>query len=135
MRHLATAKAYIKLDLIACHQKAPRLVCLCLNIMIISFWHKAELLQFGLLLVLARLALLLALLITELAVIEQSANRRHGVWRNFYQIKPAILGELLRIAHGDDPDLRAVFVDEPYFTGANTIINAEPISDFWSPSQ
>jgi hypothetical protein len=101
--------------------------------MIVGFGAQTHLLEFGLLLMLAGLAFFLALLVAKLAIVHQAADRRRGVGRHFDKVQVAFFGEALGLLDTDDTNLCPVLIDEPYFTGTNTVVDAKPISNCNTP--
>ena len=77
------------------------------------------------LLFLARGALALVLLIQELAIVLNLADRRHGVGGDLYQIERSLTGHLQGLEWWHDAKLFAIFVDDADFAGADTFVSAD----------
>lgn len=122
--HFPAAEEDGEFHLMAGIEKFRGLPPLRLQIVVINLWPDAHFFQLNDVLMAARLALLPALLVTELAVVHQTTDGRHGVWRNFDQIKPALTRHLQRIERGNDANLLAVLVDEPDLANPDTLVDA-----------
>src|SRR5690606_16906611 len=90
-----------------------------LVIVLVDVGGKPHFLDVHDLLVAAGFLLLLLLLVPELAVVHDAADRRFGLRRHVDQVKPQILGALQRVPERHDADLLAVRPDYPNFPGAN----------------
>ena len=134
MGHLTSAKTYVKFDLITLQQKALRLIRLYADVMVISLRHQADLLELGLLLVLARFALFLTLLVAEFTVVKQTTNRRHRIGGHLNQIKATLLGHIHGLTHSDNANLCALIVNQAHLARANAIVDAKPIPNGATPS-
>src|SRR6185369_1153867 len=88
--------------------------------------HRTELdlLDLNDLLFLAGFGLLLLLLETVLAVIQNLADRRRGVGRNLDQIETGILGLGQGLCDRDGTEVGTVLVDQVNLTNANIFIDA-----------
>jgi hypothetical protein len=84
--HLAAFKAQGRLDLVAFSQETDCLVLLGLVVVLVDGDRELDFLDGDDFLLLARGAVALVLLVEELAVILNAANRRLGGRRDFYQI-------------------------------------------------
>jgi hypothetical protein len=73
------------------------------------------------------------LLVAKLAIVHQAADRRRGVGRHFHKIQFTFFGEALGLLDADDANLCPVLIDEPYFTGTDTVVDAKPISNCITP--
>jgi hypothetical protein len=76
---------------------------------------------------------LLLLLVHELAEVHDAADRRLGGRRHFDQVEQALARQLQCLIDGDDPDLRAVGVDDPDLRNADAFIRARRLVDASSP--
>jgi hypothetical protein len=72
-------------------------------------------------------AIALFFLVEEFAVVLYAANRRNSRGLNFHQIEPTLAGDLERFKRGEDAELLAILVDHAYFTGADSIVNADKL--------
>ena len=77
------------------------------------------------LLLLARGALALFLLVEETAVVLDAAHRGDGVGRDFDQIQAALACDLQRLKGRKNSKLFAVFVDDADFARANPVVDAD----------
>jgi hypothetical protein len=75
-------------------------------------------------LLLAGGAFALFLLVEKAAVVLDAADRWNRGRRNFYQIEPALAGDLQGFKRGQDAKLFAVFIDDANLACANTIVDA-----------
>ena len=90
MCKLPSAKTYVELDFIAVGQEAPSLIALHLDVMIVSIRLQPNLLDLDNFLVLTCFALFFRLIVAELAVVHEPADRWVGVRRYFYQIQATL---------------------------------------------
>ena len=91
--HLAAAEAQARLHLVALGQEADRLVLLGLVVVLVHGDRELDFLEGDDLLLLARGALALFLLVEKAAVVLDAADGRNGVGRNFNQIEAALAGD------------------------------------------
>src|SRR6202034_2949850 len=77
------------------------------------------------LLLLARSALALVLLVQELAIILNAADRRHCIRRNLNQIQRPLAGHLQGIERRHDAELLAILVNDADLAGANSFVSAD----------
>ena len=122
--HFASPEEDGQLDLVSMIEKLRSLTALRFKVMIVDFWTNPDFLELDDVLVPARFALLLRLLVPELAVIHQAANRRHRVGSHLYKIKPALARHIKRIAGRNHTDLIAFFIDQPDFTNPDSFIDS-----------
>ncbi|BBX83093.1 hypothetical protein MAUB_09660 [Mycolicibacterium aubagnense] len=92
--------------------------------MIVDLGSQLLFLDDGLLLVLARLALLESRLVLELAVVHDLANRRLGAWRNFDKVEIGVCGDAEGIFDAHDAYLFTVRSDQPNFRYSNALVDA-----------
>lgn len=123
--HLASAEAEAGLDLVAALQELDRLILLCLVVMLVHRDGELDFLDDDDLLLFARGAFGLFLLVEETAVVLDAADRWDGVWRDFDEVEPTFAGDLQRLKGRQDAELFAVFVDYANFAGANAIVDAD----------
>ena len=76
-------------------------------------------------LLLACCAIALVLLVEELAVILNAADRGLGGGRNFYQVEATLAGYFKSFEGRQNSELFTVFVDDADFTRANSVVNAD----------
>jgi hypothetical protein len=88
--------------------------------------HRPELdlLDLDDLLLLAGFGLLLLLLEPVLAVIQDLADRRHGVGRNLDQIETGLCGLGQRVGDGDGSEVGTVGVDQVNLANADVFVDA-----------
>jgi hypothetical protein len=103
-------------------QKLARLIDFDRHIVIGYLGTNANLLDLDLLLRLPRLPLTPRTLIHELAIIQQTTNRRIGIGRHLDEIQTSVVGQTLRLSQRIDPQLLAGFVNQSDFFGADLII-------------
>jgi hypothetical protein len=75
--------------------------------------------------VLVRLALLLRLLVLELAVVEDAADGRVGVRRDLDEVQALFAGHLERLLDGDDTEFLTLVVDDEDFPDTNPFVDAK----------
>jgi len=76
-------------------------------------------------LVLARLALLLRLRVLELAVVQDTADRRVSVRRDLHKVEVSLTGDIKRLGDRDDAQAFAVFSDKQGFPSPDVLVGAE----------
>ena len=124
VRHLASAETEARLDLVAALQKLDSLVLLGLVVMVVHRDGKLHFLHDDDLLLFARGAFGLFLLVEKAAVVLDAADGRDGIRGDFNQVEPSFAGNLQRFKGRQDPELFPVFVDYANFAGANAIVDA-----------
>jgi hypothetical protein len=92
--------------------------------MVVDHRPELDLLDLDDLLFLAGFRLLFLLLEPILAVIQDLADRRHGVGRNLDQVEPGFGGLGQRVCYGDGSEVRTVFVDQVNLANANVFVDA-----------
>lgn len=85
---------------------------------------QADFLDLDLGLRLARFALLLGLLVQELPVVEDPADRRNRVGCNLDQVEVGLLGDAQRLVDGDDADVLPIRADQAYFREPDLLVDA-----------
>ena len=118
MLHLAAAKEDGDLDLVVVAQELERLIRFRLDVVIAGFGPNANFLQ----LLLTNLGVFLVLVrIVEahFAVIENAANRRALVRRNFYKVEINRSGLLQGLGRGNYTELLSLDTDEPDWSDTN----------------
>src|SRR6185295_11854121 len=78
-----------------------------------------------------RLGFLLMLLIFELAVVENSTNRRARTRCDLDQIELRFFRPAQRVRDCDDANLAAVGSNEPYLRDANPLVDAVSLLRWW----
>jgi len=119
----ATPEEDGEFDLIPIVQKFCCPFALGLEIVVVDFGPNPHFLQLNNMLILAGLALLAALLITELAVIHEPANRWDSVGRYLDEIQTTFTRHFKRIPSLNNPDLVAQIVNQANFPDTNPIVN------------
>jgi len=125
MGHLAALEAKRRLYLIAIAKEANSLILLGLVVVLIDGNGELDLFDGDDLLLLARGAVALVLLIQELAVVLDLADGRNGIGGDLYQVQRAFAGHLEGLKRGHDAELFAIFVDDADLAGADTFIGAD----------
>ena len=92
--------------------------------MVVDHRPELDLLDLDDLLFLAGLGLFLLLLEPVLAVIQDLADRRRGVWRNLDQIEPGLGGLGERVCDGEGSEVRTVGADQVNLFDANVLVGA-----------
>jgi hypothetical protein len=64
------------------------------------------------------------LLIAEFAIVHDLAHGRHGLWRDFNQVKLSFFRHAQGIVAGDNTHLIAFGIDQAQFTSGNFSIQA-----------
>ena len=121
--HFASAEAQRDLGLVAVLKEALQAAQFRLEVVLIRGRTELDFLDLDdFLLGLGFLSLLL-LLIAELAVIHQTADRRDCVGRNLDQIHPCILSHAEGFGCADDPDLGAIDAGQSDFRNSDLTID------------
>lgn len=123
--HLATFEAQGRLDLVAFAKEADCLILLGLVVMLVDGDGELDLFDDDDLLLLAGGAVALVLLIEELAVVLDLADRRNGVRGDLYEVESALTGHLEGFKRSHDAELFAVLVDNANFACADTFVGAD----------
>ena len=122
--HLATTEEDGQLDLIPGAEELRGLPPFRFEIVVVDLGPDANFFQLDNMLVAAGLALFSALLVSELTVVHEPADRWHGVWRHLDQVEPTLARHLKRIECRDDPNLLAVLIDQPDLADPDALIAA-----------
>lgn len=122
--HFTAAERDRHLDLIAAVQKLRGLPSFGRQIMIVDFRSNSDFLELNDMLVAPRFPFLTALLVPELPVVHQSADRRDRVGRHLDEIQASLARHVKRLTSLHDSDLRAFLVNQPDFANANALIHA-----------
>ena len=125
MGHLAAAKTKAGFDLVAANKKLDGLIFLGLVVMFVDGDGELDLLDHNDFLLLFGGAFALFFLVEEASVVLNAADGGNRVGRYFYQVEPALTGNLERFKRGQDAHLLAVFVDDADLTRANSIVDAD----------
>jgi hypothetical protein len=123
--HLASAETEAGLDFVAAVQELDCLIFLGLVVVFVHCNGELDFLNDDDLLLFARGAFGLVLLVEEAAVVLDAADGWDGGGRDFDQVESTFAGNLERLKRGQDAELFAVFVDYADFAGANAIVDAD----------
>ena len=126
MRHPAGAETEGDLDFIAIPEKLDTVADLDLKIVVINKAHlggDGDALHVGLALLLASLTLALALLVLELPVVHDPADRRGRGGGDLDEIHSLTAGYIQCFTRGHNPKLLSVFAYNTHFTNANAVVN------------
>ena len=105
-------------------EKLCRLAPFGFQVMVVDLRSNANFLEFDDVLILARIALLAALLIPELAIVHKTAHRWNSIRRNFDEIKSLLASHLERVTRRDDPYLVTFVIDQPDLADPDALIYA-----------
>ena len=122
--HFPTAKPQCYFYLVTIFDEAAKITHFDLVIIFVSSRPKFHFLDLDLLLLLLGLMRLFRCLVLEFADIHDSANRRLGQRRNFYQIQPDIFRHHERVANRDDSSLLPFTVNQAHFRRIDFLIDA-----------
>lgn len=140
VRHLAATETQAGLHLVAIVQEADSLVLLRLVVVLIHGNGELNFLDDDNLLLLARSAVALVLLVEILAVILDAADGGNGVWGDFHEIQRTFARDLQRVERGHDAKLFAIFIDHAdfaradFFVGADETLDGTLVSKRWNSS-
>jgi hypothetical protein len=73
----------------------------------------------------ARFPFLLCLVVLELAVVEQAADRGHGVRRDLYEVQIGFAGHFEGLRKRDDSQPVALVIDDKDFSGPDALVDSE----------
>ena len=73
------------------------------------------------------------MLVLELAVVEDAADRWIGVWRDLDEIEALFAGLCERLLNGDYAELLPLVVDDEDFADPNPFVDAEIFSCYRAP--
>jgi len=124
MGHLAAAEAQRHLDLVAFLEEPLHGAHLHLVVVVVDHRAEFDLLDLDDLLLLARFGLLFLLLESVFAVVQDLADRRYGVGRDFDQIEAGLQGLGQGVCDRDGTEVGAVLVDQVNLTNADIFIDA-----------
>jgi len=123
--HLTSAETEAGFHLVAALQEFDCLIFLGLVIVVVHRDGEFNFLDDDDLLLFARGALGLVLLVKKAAVVLNAADGWDGGRRDFDQVESTFAGNLERFKWGQNAELFAVFVDHADFAGANAIVDAD----------
>ena len=103
------------------------------QVVVIDLRPQAHALELGDLLILLGFPLLLCLLILELAVIKDTADRGNGRRSNFHQIHAGFARLAQCIINSHDAQLLTFWPDEAYISGTDAFVDAKLFTDARSP--
>lgn len=124
MGHLAPPEQHRQLDFVASVKKLRRLPALRLQVVVVDLGPNPDFFEFNHMLVAPRLPLFAALLVAELPIVHQSADGGNRVRRHLDQIESSLAGHLKRISGLNNPDLRALIVDESDLANPDALIHS-----------
>ena len=122
--HLAASEHDGDFDLVAALEELLRVARLHLQVVRIDLGAHSNLAQDRGVLAFAGLALLLGLLVLELAVVEQAADRGHGVRRNFYEVEVGFARHFQGLWERDGTEPVSFIVDEEDFSGSDAVVDS-----------
>src|SRR5215468_2878825 len=120
---LAAAERDRELDLVLLLQERPSVLQLGEVVVILDLGTELHFLEMNDVLFLARDALALRLLVLELSVVHDAADRWARGRRNLDQIESPLLRHGQRVARGDDANLLSCVIDEPHLRNANALVD------------
>ncbi len=103
------------LDLESFFQEAADMLELELVVVFLGFGPETDLLKLDRMLLFFGRFFLLGLLVEILSVIHDATDRRPDIGGDLHEIESTACGYLERLRSRHNPDLRAVFIDKPYF--------------------
>ena len=124
MRELAATEAHGHFDLVALLDEFEHAAHLNVVVVIVDAGTQLDLLDLDDLLLFARLVAALLLLVFVLAEVENLADRRIGVGRDFDEIEAGLDGLGERVVAGDDPQHLAPFVHQPDAWREDVVVDA-----------
>jgi hypothetical protein len=125
MGHLSSLEAERGLDLIAFIQEANSLVLLRLIVMFVNGDGELDLFDSDDLLLLPCSSIALILLVEELAVVLNLADRGNRVGRDLHKVQRFLAGHFESLKRSHYAKLFAIFVDDSDFAGADALISAD----------
>jgi hypothetical protein len=127
MGELSAPEHHGDFHLIALLQKPSDVPGLELVVVILDARSILDLLHVHRVLLLPGLSCPSLLLITELAVVHEAANRRTSVRSHLYQIQSGLRGARSRLIEGNDPHLLSIGIDESNGADPNLVINTDSL--------
>ena len=124
MSHLAATEAQRDLGLVALFQEPAQITQLDLVIAFVGAGTELDFLDLDDLLLELGFVLPLLLLVLELAVVHQTADRGLGVGRDFHQIHVALLGKPERVGDLDDAELFSIQTYQTHLGDADFTVDA-----------
>jgi hypothetical protein len=125
VRHLAAFEPERGFDLVALSKKANGLVLLRLVVVLVDRNRELYLFDDDDLLLLTGSAVALVLLVKELPVVLNLADRGNSVRGDLYQVERALAGHLESVKRSHDAELFAIFVDDANLAGADAFVSAD----------
>ena len=123
--HLPAFEAQRCFDLVAFAKETHGLIFLGLIIMLIDGDRKLNFLHDDDFLLLTRSAIALVFLVQELSIVLDTADRRDGIRRNFYQVEAALTGDLQCLERLQNAQLVAFVVNDADFTGTDLVVDTD----------
>ena len=108
VRHLASPEHHGELDLVPLFEEPAGVAHLEVEVVLLDPRAHLHFLQLHVVLLLARLARLTLLLVLELAVVHDAADRRPGKRRDLHEVQPLLFRDLHRPFDRQNSDLLAV---------------------------
>src|SRR5262249_1324417 len=127
MRHFAAAKEDRRLHFVAVVEEALDVLLLELIVVLVDLGAKLDLFDLDHLLVLARLARPLLLLVLILPEVHDAADRRHRRRRDPHQVETLLLRYSQGLGRGHDAELRAGVVNHADFPHANALVDSRTV--------
>lgn len=128
---LSSAQEDFRLHLVALAQEFLRLGAFEFEVVGVGTQTDADTLRLHLLLFRLGLLYLLCLLILELSVIQDTADGRFGLRRDFHEVQLLLLRQGERLGDGYLAMVFAIGVDETYDRNTNLLVDAEAGNDFY----
>jgi hypothetical protein len=82
---------------------------------------------------LAGLALLLGLLVLELAIVKQAADGRVGVRGDLNEVQVLLASDIEGLKDGYDAESLTLGSDNKYFSGSDALVYSKLFSSYWGP--
>src|ERR1700722_7572018 len=130
VRHFAAAMKNHRLHFVTVTQEPNDLILSHLIIVLGGRRTELHFLDVRTLLVLLRLVRLLALLVQELSVIHQLANRRHGIGRDLDNVQSGLSRCFHCIEQGHHPQLIPCIVNHANFASADALVHSKTTTAF-----
>lgn len=122
--HFAAPEKNRQLDFVAAVKKLRCLPTFRLQVVIVDLGANSHFFEFNHMLISPRLPLFTALLVAKLPIVHQAADRGNRVRCDLYQVESSLAGHLERISCLNNPDLRALIIDESDLANPDALIHA-----------
>ena len=120
--HLTTAEADADFDPVAVHQELLCGLDLGVQVVGVDAGRHADLLDLHDLLILLCILFPLLLIVAELGIVNDLADRWGGIGRDLHQVHAPLFGELVGLCSGHDAQLSAVGTDDTQFLVTNLFV-------------